>query len=446
MKIKVDFGKITGKIKPMHGVGQPPFYHDDFSMFHYLTEAGIPYSRLHDVGGPLGCGLYVDIPNIFRDFDADPYDPGSYDFTFTDRLIKNLCEAKCEPFFRLGVTIENSHMLKAYRIFPPKDPQKWAVICEHIVSHYNRGWADGYRFGIKYWEIWNEPDDCYTLETSMMWRGTPEQFYELYDISSRHLKSVFGDEIAVGGYAHCGFYAYENYPDLSDIGRKCTAFTEFFFEFLDGFFKYIKAHGSPLDFFSWHTYADVKTALKHADVCREILDKHGFENVPDILNEWNPCADAKNRNSHIPASRALAFMLGMQYKRVSLLCYYDARLGPSSYGGLFNPDTWEPYPAYYAFKAFNEAYKLLNQVECITDSNDVFVLAASHGDKKVILIANIGPDCDAEFNIGESSPVSIKVIDETHTYSELTGTVDLHCLHLSADSCYEISFNGGLDK
>ena len=121
MPISVDFTKPTAQVKPMHGVGQPPFYMDDFEMFSYLKDAGIPYSRLHDVGGWMGGGLYVDIPNLFRDFDADPYDPASYDFTFTDRLIRKLMEHECEPFFRLGVSIENDHMLKTYRLYPPKD-------------------------------------------------------------------------------------------------------------------------------------------------------------------------------------------------------------------------------------------------------------------------------------------------------------------------------------
>ena len=443
MKITIDFDHSVGQMKPMHGIGQPPFYGDDFSLFHWLKEAGIPYSRLHDVGGALGGGLFVDIPNIFRDFDADPYDPDAYDFAFTDRLIDHLCEIGCEPFFRLGVTIENSHMLKAYRIFPPKDPQKWAVICEHIIRHYNEGWADGHHYGIRYWEIWNEPDDCYTTETSMMWRGTPEQFYELYDVSARHLKSVFGDTIMVGGYAHCGFYAYENYPDLSDIGRKCNTFMEFFFEFLDGFFRYIRAHGSPLDFFSWHTYADVKTAMKHAEVCREILDRHGFENVPDILNEWNPCTDAATRKSHVPASRALAMMLGMQNHRTSMLCYYDARIGPSSYGGLFNPDSWEPYPAYYAFRAFNEAYRLGHQVECVSDNENVYAAAAAGNAGKVLLLANIGGECDMEIDCGGiESPIisSVKVIDAANTYEELKDFGG-RSLHLPADSCFEIHFS-----
>lgn len=44
-QITVDFSKITGRIKPMHGVGQPPLLGTSTSMFHYLKEAGIPFSR-----------------------------------------------------------------------------------------------------------------------------------------------------------------------------------------------------------------------------------------------------------------------------------------------------------------------------------------------------------------------------------------------------------------
>ncbi len=51
MNITANFSKITGKIKPMHAVGQPPFLGCNDRFFHYLTEAGIPYSRLHDGKG-----------------------------------------------------------------------------------------------------------------------------------------------------------------------------------------------------------------------------------------------------------------------------------------------------------------------------------------------------------------------------------------------------------
>ena len=85
-QITVNFDKITQKIKAMHAVGQPPFTGGflslDFSHINYLKEANIPYSRLHDVGGPFGGYRYVDIPNLFRDFEADADDSENYDFAF----------------------------------------------------------------------------------------------------------------------------------------------------------------------------------------------------------------------------------------------------------------------------------------------------------------------------------------------------------------------------
>ena len=57
--INVDFNNRTGrKIRPMHGIGQPPILRGEPgvtpTLFHYLEEAGIPYSRLHDVAGSYG--------------------------------------------------------------------------------------------------------------------------------------------------------------------------------------------------------------------------------------------------------------------------------------------------------------------------------------------------------------------------------------------------------
>ena len=139
-RLNVDFTNIIGKIKPMHAVGQPPFLNPHHTThFKYLTDAAIPYSRLHDVGGLYGGNMYVDIPNIFRNFNADENDPDSYDFVFTDWLIGELMKAKCSPIFRLGVTIENFCEMNSYRLDPPSDFHKWARVCEHIVRHYNEG-------------------------------------------------------------------------------------------------------------------------------------------------------------------------------------------------------------------------------------------------------------------------------------------------------------------
>ena len=202
MRVSFDFDKKVGAIRAMHAVGQPPHPDLEGAYMHYLTEAHIPFCRLHDFGGMYGGMVYVDIPNLFRDFDADENDPASYDFGFTDVLIEHCIKANCEPIYRLGIAIDNYPWVKAYRTAPPKDFAKWARVCEHIIRHYNEGWANGFSYGITYWEVWNEPD-CYYPDFSYncMWTGTPEQYYALYETTAKHLKKCFGDTIKIGGPA-----------------------------------------------------------------------------------------------------------------------------------------------------------------------------------------------------------------------------------------------------
>ena len=95
MKLQFDFSKKIGKIKPMHAVGQPPMTGMsgeglDLSLIRYLEKANIPYSRMHDVGGSYGGNIYVDIPNLFRDFDADENDPMSYDSPLRINCLRDL--------------------------------------------------------------------------------------------------------------------------------------------------------------------------------------------------------------------------------------------------------------------------------------------------------------------------------------------------------------------
>ena len=85
--MKINFDNTIGKIKPMHTVGQPPFLGSDYSYCRYMKEANIPFARLHDVGGVYGGSRYVDIHNVFPDFDADETKPESYDFFYTDLLL-----------------------------------------------------------------------------------------------------------------------------------------------------------------------------------------------------------------------------------------------------------------------------------------------------------------------------------------------------------------------
>lgn len=58
--------------------------------------------------------------------------------------------------------------------------------------------ADGYHFGITHWEIWNEADGYEDPMENQMWRGTFDQYLELYGVASTYLKSKF-PELMIGG-------------------------------------------------------------------------------------------------------------------------------------------------------------------------------------------------------------------------------------------------------
>lgn len=381
-KISVDFRKVLGKIKPMHGVGQPPFEGIDFSMIAYLKNAGIPFSRLHDVGGWYGGNIWVDIPNLFRDFDADVNAPESYDFAFTDLLITALVENGVEPFFRLGVTIENAHYIKAYRIYPPKDNQKWAEICEHVIRHYTEGWANGFCYPIRYWEIWNEPDGHDDLAQHAMWQGTKEEYFALYDVTATHLKKCF-PHLKIGGYASCGFYdILKNYVKEANSSPRTAYFITFFHEFLD----YIKARNIPFDFFSWHSYDSISANLIYQKYAKEQLTAAGYPDVEIFLNEWNYRIDLRGTAEH--AALTAGMMLALQESTLDGAMFYDARLGTSIYGSMFNPLTHKPLPTYYAFTAFNRLYQLENEAAVENDIENVYAAAAGKDGKGCIVIAN----------------------------------------------------------
>lgn len=433
MDIKINFSKTIGKIKPMHAVGQPPFSGTSFDMFKYLTDAGIPYSRLHDVGGAYGGGRWVDIPNIFRDFDADETLPDSYDFAFTDLLINALVEAGVEPFFRLGVTIENAAKIKSYRISPPKDFAKWARICEHIIRHYTEGWADGFYHKITYWEIWNEPDNFENPEDNQMWSGTPEEYYELYSVTAKHLKGCF-PHLKIGGYASCGFYdIIEQAKPVAEA--KSTPRLRYFIDFFDGFIAYIKKSGAPLDFFSWHSYDTAKENILYARYARERLDAAGFTSTETTCNEWNARPTEKGTFRH--AALTSAVMLAFQNTPLDSAMFYDARCGIGNYSGMFNPETRKPRPAYYSFIAFNELYELGEQAELSSEFKEgVYAVAARNEKRGALVIANTS---------GEDLPISITADGAKLFECRITteGECDRRCLMpgvLKNDSTLTVRF------
>ena len=416
--VRLAFGKPGGPVKPVNGVGQGPLLgYDNYSMFKLLKEAGVPYARLHDVGGAFGKNLFVDIPNVFRDFDADETKAENYDFAFTDRYIKALVANGVEPYYRLGVTIENAHYVKAYRIHPPKDFAKWARICEHVIRHYTEGWADGLHANISHWEIWNEPENHETIEKNAMWKAPFEEYIRLYSVAAPYLKKKF-PHLKIGGYASCGFYGVSSSwakPDNARIVFLHKSFTDFLAACRD--------RHLPLDFFSFHCYDSAEHAAKQIAYCRKTLDEYGFGATEMSLNEWLCHYSGKKLGTPEQTAGIAAMLCVMQNGPVDDAEIYDAKATGGTYAPLFAPETHQPRKAYQVFLAFNELRKLGTAlpVSCQLPEGVFATAATDAGNREVaLLVANTRKDAVALdlSSLDGWTPTEARVIDATRGYEK----------------------------
>ncbi len=264
--LTADFSVHVGGIRPLHGINKGPLAPGGiFDVIKEQKELGIPFTRLHDCGWPNP--YVVDHHAVFPNPDADPSLPESYDFALTDEYIAAIRQTGAEPIYRLGESIEHTSV-KRY-VHPPADMEKWTAICLGIIRHYNEGWANGFHYNIRYWEIWNEPEN-----RPVMWSGTDDDYLRLYRTAATAIKKEFPN-VKVGG------------PALGASGH----FSEGEFrptDFAKNFLAMCRDQGVPLNFFSWHCYTDDPSELsKRSRAIRSLLDSQGFTETENHLNEWN---------------------------------------------------------------------------------------------------------------------------------------------------------------
>ncbi len=353
--IRIDCSSRLGKFKPLHGVnGGPLNFGETIDITPAWRAAGFPLTRLHDCEWP--SGRIADVHSLFPDLRADPADPKNYRFAETDAYLKAIAAAGSHVVFRLGESIEHSQT-KIW-VNPPADFERWAAACCGIVRYYEaRSGKDGFP-KIDYWEIWNEPEN-----QPVMWTGTNEQFYELFAVTAKALRKEF-PHLKIGG------------PSLGATGEmKDGKFLPN--KFLQGFMAKCQTEKLPLDFFSWHTYADnpAKYAAKSRGI-RTWLDEQGYGQSEIHLNEWNYLPDndwSANFKQTAPAKRARWFerqggIEGAAFAAYALLDLQDCPIDQANFyagdTGTFGLFTrfGEPKKNYFAFQAFQRLLATPNRV------------------------------------------------------------------------------------
>jgi xylan 1,4-beta-xylosidase len=356
--LRIDFAKPAGTIRALHGINKGPLAPGGIMDFTELTRAlAIPHTRLHDCHWPNPD--VVDFHAVFPRPEADPQKPESYVFGPTDEYVAAVRATGAQIVFRLGQSIEHTKIKR--HVHPPKDLRQWTAIGLGIIRHYNEGWADGHRHGIRYWEIWNEPEN-----RPVMWTGTDEQFLDLYATAAREIKK-HDPQLLVGGpsFGASGSFAHGKFQP-----------TEFVTKFLDR----CQRESLPLDFFSWHCYtADSTELIARAKAIRQLLDTRGFTKTESHLNEWNflpgnswkqisKSATGEARQKHY---EDMAGAPGAAFIAAALLELQDAPVdvgnlfhGEAGGFGIFN-EHGVPMKNYYALLAFRDLLQTPKRVTIV---------------------------------------------------------------------------------
>ncbi len=382
--LDVDFSVPTGKLRALHGVNKGPLAPGGvFDVLAEQKELGIPFTRLHDCGWPNP--YVVDHHAVFPNPDADPTKPECYDFRLTDEYIAAVRATGAEPIYRLGESIEHTSVKRF--VHPPKDMEKWTAICLGIIRHYNEGWAGGFHYGIRYWEIWNEPEN-----RPAMWSGTDEDYLRLYRTAAKGIKKEF-PALKVGG------------PALGASGSFVNG--EFQpTQFAKDFLAMCRKDNAPLNFFSWHCYtADPTELVARTQAIRRLLDRAGFDLTESHLNEWNylpgnswkslmgKAAPAERQNAYadMAGAKGAAFvaasLIELQDAPLDVGNFFHGELGPF---GIFT-EQGVPQKAWQAFRAFRGLLDTPRRVEARGATAGKLAIAAglsADGREASVLVSN----------------------------------------------------------
>jgi xylan 1,4-beta-xylosidase len=260
--VTVDAQKVVGTIRSLQGAHWDPGPAKQALSLNYVAM-GVDMIRTHDAGGIGGSGAGdidgVGSSRMFPNVNADPTLAASYNFGPSDTMINDIVAAGAEVHFRVG----RSNLTGTGQNTPPPDFAKYAQIVQHVIMHYNQGWDNGFSLGIRYFEIWNEPD------FTPFWTGTAAQYYDLYKTIALSIKAA-DSKALVGGPAISTF---------NDIkGLRVS------------FLKYLKTNQVPLDFYSFHKYTnksqDPMDFAREAQSYRSDLDANGFTGTQIVNSEW----------------------------------------------------------------------------------------------------------------------------------------------------------------
>ncbi|WP_455623800.1 hypothetical protein, partial [Parabacteroides sp.] len=358
----------------LNGIGNGPLYVYENNCFSIncssdFERLNIPIIRFHDVEYFNKQNQAVNISAIFPDIQADALLEASYSFSATDQLMKSAMDIGCRVIFRLGENIQNWGSATGSNI-PPADFEKWAMVSERIIAHYEDGWNKGFFYKNIMWEVWNEPYH------SQCWDGTFDAYCELY-------KKVWQ-------------YVHDKHPN-ADVSPSYVCSVENRAKLFHCIRDNHLGIGHFFVHYYWEDFAGIETEITKL---KQELTEYGLE-ADIILNEWNYLSPDGGWNnlattfcaiqSHQAGAWFAKQLIHMQAaKDLAGAVYYVSDM-PGFWTGLYKLDKFGKVvllPTYDVFKYFGRLRKLGNEITADAVPRDVYVLAASDNRRIGVMLVN----------------------------------------------------------
>ena len=432
--LTVDFSADVGGIRPaLHSSGfGPTICAQSAQDLADLKAMGFKYARTHDWSLINPNQRVCDVHHVFPLMSLDATKPEHYFFDSTDYLLKRTRDdAGLDVFFRLGTSIEHSGPKVHFNSAIPQDFDKVAEIFAGTVRHYNRGWAGGHEWGIKYWEIWNEPDNMNCMwclpdgdagvgataeeraaDLAVRNERRRELFVRFFVTCLKRLKGEFGDTVKVGGPALCTWRDDDPKSRRKVADAPMGAWNNGSVRRTGDYFRRLlsacRDAGVAPDFISWHYYGrSIEDVLASVEKGRRICDEMGFHGCELILDEWHwkkcswgqlfsgdPAVRRQVRsgpdafNGINSACFTLALIARLQTSRLDQSYFYGCR-HTGDFG--FKDEYGEKYKVFYALKLFGEiarGYSTICKSAC-EGTVTTFGVKSAAG-KKALLVVDYG--------------------------------------------------------
>jgi len=346
---------------------------------------------------------------------------GTYDFSRADAIYDKIVADGMMPFVELSfmpacLAANPKQTIMSYSgiISPPRDYKAWGEFVRQFVAHLAE------RYGNKqvrqwYFEVWNEPD-LRILWLKKFWKGSPEEYFRLYDYAATAVKSV-DPAFRVGGPV--GEFSATVEPFLKHVTSE---------NFATG------GASAPLDFFDMHVYWS-----SPAD-WRPVLKRYGLEKTAVIFTEWGASAASDSEVNDGPYGAAWSVgsvmsssdSLEMMFHFAGT-DYFEESGAPNRFFhggyGLLGFDQIRK-PSYWAFYLLNEMQGTRLKVAPVgagPASALVNVIATRNGEDISILVASLVPSQSLSNGVPELARrvfLNLEGLDSGKTYSAKIERID----------------------